>query len=35
MGSREVRQAFVKSVPVMAGYVILGIGFGILLRGAG
>ena len=35
MGSREVRQAFVKSIPVMAGYVILGIGFGILLRGAG
>ena len=35
MGSREVRQAFVKSIPVMAGYVILGIGFGILLRNAG
>ena len=29
------RQAFFKSLPVMAGYVILGIGFGILLRGAG
>ena len=29
------RQAFLKSLPVMAGYVILGIGFGILLRGAG
>ncbi len=29
------RMAFVKSLPVMAGYVILGIGFGILLREAG
>jgi len=30
-----VKQAFLKSLPVMAGYVILGTGFGILLRGAG
>ena len=30
-----VRYAFVKSVPVMAGYIVLGIGFGILLRGVG
>ena len=30
-----VRQAFVKSVPVMAGYIVLGIGFGILLHDAG
>ncbi len=30
-----VRKAFVKSVPVMAGYLVLGIGFGILLRRAG
>lgn len=30
-----VRQAFLKSLPVMAGYIILGIGFGILLRNAG
>lgn len=30
-----IKQAFVKSIPVMAGYVILGIGFGILLRSAG
>ncbi|MBR3164737.1 MAG: AzlC family ABC transporter permease [Lachnospiraceae bacterium] len=29
------KQAFIKSVPVMAGYVVLGIGFGILLRNAG
>ena len=28
-------QAFMKSLPVMAGYVVLGIGFGILLRNAG
>ncbi len=30
-----VRKAFLKSVPVMAGYVVLGIGFGILMRNAG
>ena len=29
------RKAFMKSLPVMAGYVVLGIGFGILLRNAG
>ena len=30
-----IKQAFIQSIPVMAGYVVLGIGFGILLRGAG
>lgn len=30
-----VRKALLKSLPVMAGYVVLGIGFGILLRNAG
>lgn len=30
-----VRQAFYRSLPVMAGYMILGAGFGILLRDAG
>ena len=30
-----VRQAFYKSLPILAGYIILGIGFGILLRNAG
>lgn len=30
-----VRTAFVKSLPVMAGYIVLGIGFGILLKKAG
>lgn len=29
------RAAFLASIPVMAGYIVLGIGFGILLRGAG
>ncbi len=29
------RQAFLQSLPVMAGYVVLGTGFGILLRNAG
>ena len=31
----EIRKAFIKSVPVMAGYIVLGIGFGILLRNEG
>ena len=35
MNTHLARQAFVASLPVMAGYVILGIGFGILLRSAG
>ena len=30
-----IRQAFFKSVPVLAGYIVLGIGFGILIRKAG
>lgn len=33
--SSVVRQAFYKSLPVMAGYIVLGIGFGIVLRNAG
>ncbi len=32
---KTVRQAFYKSLPVMAGYIVLGTGFGILLRNAG
>lgn len=35
MNHKIVTQAFYKSLPVMAGYVVLGIGFGILLRSAG
>ncbi len=36
MVSREVvGKAFYRSIPVMAGYIVLGIGFGILLRNAG
>ena len=31
----NMRAAFVKSLPVMAGYIILGIGFGILASNAG
>ena len=35
MKPRIYREAFLKTLPVMAGYVVLGIGFGILLRSAG
>ncbi len=36
MSSKEViGKAFYRSIPVMAGYIVLGIGFGILLRNAG
>ncbi|MBQ4307128.1 MAG: AzlC family ABC transporter permease [Lachnospiraceae bacterium] len=30
-----IRKAFMTSLPVMAGYIVLGTGFGILLRSAG
>ena len=30
-----IKKAFLKSLPVLAGYVVLGTGFGILLRNAG
>ncbi len=35
MRSKTVKRAFFKSLPVMVGYIVLGIGFGILLRNAG
>lgn len=35
MNRAVLKQAFYKSIPVLAGYVVLGIGFGILLRNAG
>ena len=35
MNIKTIRQAFYKSVPVLAGYVVIGTGFGILLRNAG
>ena len=35
MKSELLKKAFVKTLPVMAGYIVLGIGFGILLRNAG
>lgn len=31
----NIKYAFLKSLPVMAGYIVLGIGFGILLKAAG
>lgn len=30
-----IKIAFVKTLPVMAGYIVLGMGFGILLKKAG
>lgn len=33
--SHTIRQAFYTSIPVMAGYIVLGTGFGILMRNAG
>ncbi len=35
MRTLTVRKAFLKSVPVMAGYIVLGMGFGILAHKAG
>ena len=35
MNRQITKLAFIKSLPVMAGYIVLGIGFGILLRNAG
>ena len=32
---KTIKYAFYKSIPVFAGYIFLGIGFGILLRNAG
>ena len=32
---KTAREAFLRSVPVMAGYIVLGMGFGILARNAG
>ena len=33
--SHVVREAFISSIPVLSGYIVLGTGFGILLRDAG
>ena len=35
MNRKVLGQAFYKTIPVMAGYLVLGIGFGILIREAG
>ena len=32
---KTLREAFVSTTPVMAGYIVLGMGFGILLRTKG
>lgn len=32
---KVIKHAFIKSLPVMAGYIVLGVGFGILLKTAG
>ena len=32
---REIKKAFVDSIPVLAGYLVIGIGFGLLLRSRG
>lgn len=33
--SKSIRKAFIASIPVMAGYIVLGIGFGLLLSSKG
>ena len=35
MNKRVFRQAFINTIPILAGYLVLGIGFGILLDHAG
>lgn len=35
MNRQTIRQAFLKSIPVLAGYIVLGMGFGILMLNAG
>jgi len=35
MKKQTIKQAFIRSVPVLAGYVFLGIGFGIVMRSSG
>ena len=35
MRHTTIKEAFYKSIPVMAGYVVLGTGFGILMSNAG
>jgi len=35
MKKEIVKQAFIKTIPVMAGYLVLGVGFGVLLAKIG
>lgn len=32
---KTFKYAFVRSVPIMAGYIVLGLGFGVLLQSKG
>lgn len=32
---KTIRYAFVRSLPIMAGYIVLGLGFGVLLQSKG
>lgn len=35
ISSKVAKKAFIKSLPVMVGYIVIGFGFGVLLRDAG
>ena len=35
MNRKKLKRAFLKTLPVMAGYLVIGIGYGILLRSSG
>ena len=35
MKKQVAKHAFITSVPIMAGYIVLGMGFGLLLHDAG
>ena len=35
MGKSDIKKAFISSIPVMAGYLALGTGFGIILKTKG
>lgn len=35
MSKKLIKNAFIKTLPVMAGYLVLGFGFGILLEDSG
>ncbi len=35
MKGKELRRAFIATLPVMAGYLVLGLGFGVVLKTKG